>query len=74
MNDKPTGGIRLKRLLQSQCPPIRGGIWLDCYNNIYNEWIAGAITTRVDASCQFFVTEVSATDGDEPAAESRQAR
>jgi len=36
-----------------------GGLWLDCYNCIYNEEICGTITTRIDAACEYFVTELS---------------
>lgn len=71
---KLTGGQAMIRLLTTNPPPPRGGVWLDCYNNIWNEEISGAITTRVDAATMFFVTELTATDGDEPAAATRQAK
>jgi hypothetical protein len=35
---------------------MRGGIWIDTYNGIWNEQISGTITTRVDAAGMFFVT------------------
>jgi hypothetical protein len=38
---------------------MRGGIWIDTYNGIWNEEISGTITTRVDAASMFFVTELS---------------
>lgn len=58
-NNKPSGGKALERLIKFNPPPIQGGVWLDCYNCIYNEEICGTITTRIDAACEYFVTELS---------------
>lgn len=49
----------MRQLLQGNAPPMRGGIWIDTYNGIWNEEISGTITTRVDAAGMFFVTELS---------------
>lgn len=56
---RATGGEHLRKLIQDNRPPLRGGIWLDCYNGIWNEEISGTITTRIDAACEFFVPELS---------------
>jgi hypothetical protein len=56
---RPSGGKALERLILTRRPPIREGLWLDCYNCIYNEEICGTITTRIDAACEYFVTELS---------------
>lgn len=34
-----------------------GGVWLDCYNCSGSRRVSGTITTRIDASCQYFITE-----------------
>ena len=44
----------LKKLIEKQV--IRGGQWLDCYNQSVSD-IAGTIRTTVDHSNMFFVTE-----------------
>ena len=51
---------RLLKLIENQ--PIRGGQFLDCYNQSVSD-IAGTITTRVDAANMIFVTEYE-TDND----------
>lgn len=50
-----TGGQRLHRLLESGKVPIRGGVWLDAYNQAVS-YIAGTITVGVSDRCQTFVT------------------
>ncbi len=48
---------RLIQLLESGEVPCEGGIFLDCYNQTVSE-IAGTITTRIDASSNYFITDV----------------
>lgn len=55
---KPTGGKALRQLLQNNPPPMRGGCWIDTYNGIWNEEIAGTIKARIDGNNQYFVTEL----------------
>lgn len=50
-----TGGQRLHRLLESGKVPVRGGVWLDTYNQAVSD-IAGTITVGVSYRCQTFVT------------------
>lgn len=54
MNKKPTGGVRLEKMLR------RGQIdkpylWIDTYNQVTNE-IAGTIKARIDSNCMYFVS------------------
>lgn len=56
MKKKATGGVRLEKLFRTRDIPHRGGVWLDCYSNLYNENICGCITTRIsDANCYFII-------------------
>ena len=57
-NSKPTGGVRLQQLLESGKVPFKGGVYLDTYNQIYNERICGTIKARIDGNCMYFVTQV----------------
>lgn len=47
-----------QELQDTSCPSriLRGGVFIDAYNQSINEDIAGTITTRVDASNMVFVT------------------
>lgn len=42
--------------------PLRGGVYIDIYNQIANERICGTIHTRIDRGNYWYVTEVR--DGD----------
>ena len=59
--NKPTGGRALKSLIESGLP-MRGGVWIDTYNQIYNIKHSGTITTRVDGACMYFVTQAIEND------------
>ena len=48
----------MRQLLQDNPPPMRGGCWIDTYNGIWNEEIAGTIKARIDGNNQYFVTEL----------------
>ncbi len=48
---------RLVQLLESGKVPYERGIFLDCYNQSVSD-IAGTITTRIDHSNNYFVTDV----------------
>lgn len=41
--------------------PNRGGVWVDAFNQSINEDIAGTLTTRVDGSNMYYVTEICST-------------
>lgn len=41
--------------------PNSGGVWIDAYNQSVNADICGTITTRVDHSNHYWVTEPKAT-------------
>lgn len=49
------GNKRLENLLKSGKVPIKGGVWLDAYNQAVSD-IAGTITVGVSYRCQTFVT------------------
>jgi len=38
--------------------PIRGGVYIDVYNQIINEEISGAIHTRISQGNYWYVTEL----------------
>ena len=61
---KPTGGKALQQLLQDNPPPMRGG-WVDTYNGIWNEEIAGTIKARIDGNNQYFVTALVSAGQDQ---------
>jgi hypothetical protein len=60
MKPKPTGGLRLKKMVDCGLP-FRGGQWIDTYNGIYNEGISGTIKARIDSNCMYFVTQCTET-------------
>ena len=37
--------------------PDKGGVWIDAYNQSVSEDVAGTITTRIDSSNHYWVTE-----------------
>lgn len=57
MKNKPTGGVRLLKLIDGGLP-FRGGQWLDTYNGIWNGTVSGTIKARIDGNCMYFVTWV----------------
>lgn len=57
MRVKPTGGIRLQRLLEMGIP-YTGGVWIDTYNQIFNQSVSGTIKARIDGNCMYFVTVI----------------
>lgn len=59
--NKPTGGKRLKALIDKGLP-IAGGVWLDTYNRIYNPKTSGTIKSRIDGNCMYFVTQAIEND------------
>ena len=54
---------RLLRVLQSM--PIQDATWIDCYNNIYDDKVAGTLRTTINSSNMFFIME-TAKDNREP--------
>ena len=46
------GNKRLENLLKSDKVPIRGGVWLDAYNQTVSD-IAGTIAARINDSNHF---------------------
>ena len=50
-----TGGRRLARLIERR-PPFKKGLWLDAYNQIWNERVCGTLKARTDSNCMYFVT------------------
>lgn len=52
----------MRQLLQENPPPMRGGIWIDTYNGIWNEEIAGTIKARIDGNNQYFVTVMASAE------------
>lgn len=55
-----TGGIRLKKLLDSGKVPFKNGIYLDTYNCKCSS-IAGTILTGIDFRNMYYVTKVCET-------------
>lgn len=56
--NKPTGCVRLESLIESNTPPMKDGVWLDTYNGIWNDSVAGTIKARIDGNCMYYVTQV----------------
>ena len=50
-----TGGKRLASLIERR-PPFKKGLWLDAYNQIWNERVCGTLTTRTVPANMGFVT------------------
>lgn len=46
---------RLLSVLQSM--PIQDATWIDCYNNIYDDKVAGTLRTTINSSNMFFIME-----------------
>ena len=55
----------MQQLLQDNPPPMRGGCWIDTYNGIWNEEIAGTIKARIDGNNQYFVTVLDSAGRDQ---------
>ena len=55
--NRPSGGVRLQQLIDKGIP-FKGGVYLDTYNQIYNEQICGTIKARIDQNNCYFVTQV----------------
>lgn len=51
-----TGGVRMKKLLQSGILPIRSGVCIDLYNQAVLDEVFVTITTRVDLCNHYWVT------------------
>ena len=61
-NSKRTGGIRMKKMLDSGLlKVVGGGNFIDLYNMIVLDDIACSITTRVDSCNHYWVKEVYET-------------
>ena len=58
---KPTGGVRLKTLIEQNTPPIKRGVYIDTYNGIWNDRVFGTLKARIDSNCMYFVTDVIET-------------
>ena len=41
--------------------PFKGGVYLDTYNQTYNEKVFGTIKARIDQNNMYFVTQVQET-------------
>lgn len=52
--DKPTGGKRLKSMIQKIDRPY---LWIDTYNQRVDS-IAGTIKARINNNCMYFVSVV----------------
>ena len=37
---------------------MKDGVWLDTYNGIWNDSVAGTIKARIDGNCMYYVTKV----------------
>lgn len=48
---------RLARMIDNGLIPDKGGVWIDAYNQSVSEDVAGTITTRIDSSNHYWVTE-----------------
>lgn len=59
-HDKPTGGVRLASLIDKGVP-FKDGVYLDTYNQIWNDKVCGCIKARIDSNCMYFVTKVCET-------------
>jgi len=55
-----TGGKRLASLIKKGIP-FKGGVYLDTYNQIYNELICGTIKASIDQNNMYFVTQAYET-------------
>lgn len=53
---------RLVKMIREGRIPIRGGVFIDAYNQSISEEIAMTITTRVDASNSVYVTDEDKQD------------
>ena len=51
-----TGGMRMKKLLQSGILPMRGGFCIDLYNQAVWDGVFVTITTRIDSCSHYWVT------------------
>lgn len=51
-----TGGVRMKRLLESGVLPHKGGVCIDLYNQAVWDDVFVTITTRVDLCSHYWVT------------------
>lgn len=59
---KLTGGFRFKKWIDKGDLPIRGGIFIDIYNQMYNkDGISGTIHTRISDGNYWWVTQVVET-------------
>lgn len=58
--NRPTGGIRLQTLIDKGVL-FKGGVYLDTYNQIYNDKVCGTIKARIDQNNMYFVTQVCET-------------
>lgn len=45
--------------------PLKGGVWIDIYNQSVNTEISGTIHTRISQGNYWYVTEVKDTAGDQ---------
>lgn len=62
-NRMKTGGKRFKEWIDNSDFPNRGGIFIDIYNQTYNkDKIAGTITTRINESSLYWITQVFETN------------
>ena len=44
--------------------PIKGGVWIDLYNQSVNDMICGTIHTRINQGNYWYVSEIEDTAGD----------
>lgn len=49
---------RLAKMIDNGLIPAKDGVWIDGYNQNCNETVAGTITTRIDRSSHYFITEI----------------
>lgn len=53
---------RLQRMIDNGIIPNEGGVWIDAYNQCVSIDICGTITTRIDHSNHYWVTEPTIAD------------
>lgn len=53
---------RLQRMIDNGIIPNKGGVWIDAYNQCVSIDICGTITTRIDHSNHYWVTEPTIAD------------
>ncbi len=61
-NNGLTGGVRMQKVIEDGKIRCKGGQCIDLYNQQVHENVFVSITTRVDTSNLYFVTQVYETE------------